>query len=97
MDRLGPPKPIHPELKRLRGKIDEIDCQIIALIDQRAGIAKTIGKFKKTQKVGVLDNRREAKVLSMTQFVHKDHIQNGGINKIFKEIMRACRAVQSGG
>lgn len=63
--------------EELRGKIDEIDAQLIKLFAERMDIAAGIAKFKKENNLPVLDPKRErekiASVISQTPDELKDY------------------------
>ena len=52
------------ELARLRGEIDRIDGQLLALFLERMRVADEIGAHKSERGIDVYDGRREAEILS---------------------------------
>ena len=63
--------------EELRGKIDEIDAQLIKLFSERMEIAAGIAKYKKENNLPVLDPKRErekiASVINQTPDEFKDY------------------------
>jgi chorismate mutase/prephenate dehydratase len=83
-------------MKEIRKKIDEIDAKINSLLDERARLAKKIGKIKEQKKEPVFAPQRERKILD--SIISKSREQNifplnSKIN-IFNEIFAASRALQ---
>lgn len=52
------------ELARLRGEIDRIDGQLLALFLERVRVADEIGAHKGRHGIAVYDGQREAEILS---------------------------------
>lgn len=51
-------------LESLRKQIDEIDEQIVSLLTKRMDIVKSVGRFKKENKIPALDKKRWREVLA---------------------------------
>lgn len=71
-------------LYELRGRIDEIDKQIIELLEERIKVAKEIGKIKKELNLPIKDEEREREVLKRA----------GRFREIFERIVEVCRDEQ---
>ena len=76
-------------LKELRGQIDPINMQILALLNQRAEIALEISKVQQDLGTGFYDPQREAEMLTALQYANQGPFSNETINKLFNEIFRA--------
>lgn len=76
-----------------RQAIDEIDEQILSLLNQRAGHARSIGQLKGT---GVVYRpEREAQVLQRIQQLNTQGLlPNEAVARLFREIMSECLAVE---
>jgi chorismate mutase/prephenate dehydratase len=83
------------EIIRLRKHINKIDDEIIALLNERASIAKDIGNIKrKSTKPLFYCPEREKAVLNRLCSNDSLIIPKQGIRKIFSEIMHHCLTVQ---
>jgi chorismate mutase/prephenate dehydratase len=88
-----------PGLERIRVRIDDIDVQLHALINQRAELAKQVGisKHAAGHTVDFYRPEREAEVLRMA--LERNRKQRGPLAdeevvRLFREIMSACLAQQ---
>ena len=83
------------ELKRLRGKIDDVDDQILVLLAERARTCEEIGSKKKAQGLPVKDNVRETKVYErickQAKKLGLNHVQ---VEAVYREIVNMCSSVQ---
>jgi chorismate mutase/prephenate dehydratase len=82
------------ELAALREKINDIDADLVALLEKRAGVAKEIGEVKKARGLPVRDWSREQKVLDSLAEQSLELLSASDLQKIYKEIMGACRHVE---
>jgi chorismate mutase/prephenate dehydratase len=84
-------------LRDLRTRIDQLDKDILALINQRATIAAEIGKAKAENGEEVFSPAREEEVLQNALALNE---KNGGplgpecVRAVFREIMSGSRALQ---
>jgi chorismate mutase/prephenate dehydratase len=96
--RREPPKSgAADELAARRGRIDEIDASIHALLNERARIAQQVGASKTAQGMSTADfyrPEREAQVLRKALERNKGPLRNEEIARLFREIMSACLAQQ---
>src|SRR5271157_1964532 len=79
------------ELIRLRRKINAIDDDIIAKLDERAAVAKDIGTLKQQMGLPIHDFSREREVINRLTSEDFQVVLPADIEKIYKEIMGACR------
>lgn len=84
------------ELARLRGEIDRIDGQLLALFLERMRVADEIGAHKSEQGIAVYDGRREAEILSCVREQagpgHADEAET-----LFRTLMALSRGRQEQG
>jgi chorismate mutase len=83
------------ELKQLRGKIDDVDGQILRLLAERAKICGAIGFAKKKRGLPVKDVARETEVYKRV----RDQAAKLGLNSVqveavYREIVNMCSSVQ---
>ena len=82
-------------LEDLRGKIDEIDAEIIRLISKRIGIAEEIGEEKKDRGKQVEDKEREKVVLEKVKSIaRQENISQEDIENIYRQIITVCKRIQ---
>jgi chorismate mutase / prephenate dehydratase len=83
------------ELLAFRQRIDSIDEQIHALLNERARFAQQVGVAKQAQGLHTADfyrPEREAQVLRKAIERNKGPLRNEEIVRLFREIMSACLA-----
>lgn len=79
-------------LKQYREKIDAIDAQILALVNERATLARQIGHVKEN---GVIYRpEREAQVLRRIQEINQGPLSAEAVSHIFRSVMANCRALE---
>ncbi len=85
---------LNSKLKPLRDRIDEIDAQLIALLNQRAAIALEVGEVKKHYNAPVFRPEREQQVISRLQAMSEGPLAGDHISAIWREIMAASRSLE---
>ncbi len=75
---------------KLRGRIDEIDNEIMKLLSERYEISDRIGDIKSTSKVQILDQKREEYVLNKT----KKHSHSPQLELVYRTIMGESKNIQ---
>ena len=80
-------------LAQLRIEIDAVDQQLLALLNQRAGLAHEVGEVKKLDGSPVFRPDREAQVIAKMQGAGSI-LKPEGVGAIWREIMSACRALE---
>jgi len=80
-------------LPHLRIEIDAVDQQLLALLNQRAGLAHEVGEVKKVDGSPVFRPDREAQVIAKMQAAG-GALKPEGVAAIWREIMSACRALE---
>jgi chorismate mutase / prephenate dehydratase len=85
---------LNTKLKPLRERIDAIDAQLIALLNQRAAVALEVGEVKKHYNAPVFRPERELQVISRLQDMSAGPLSNEHIGAIWREIMAASRSLE---
>src|SRR5437588_9207888 len=83
-----------PSLKNLRTQIDKLDLQILKLVNERAGVAAEIGKYKNDHGAEVFSPAREEEVLKNVLEANNGPLDAPTVRAIFREIMSGSRALQ---
>ena len=86
---------VPPALLVLRDRIDTLDRQLLALLNQRAALALEVGELKKHQGSPVFRPEREAQVIDGLKAGNAGPLQNTSVAPIWREIMSACRALET--
>lgn len=84
MDRLGD----------LRGRIDEIDQQLVTLLNARAGCALAIGRIKHEAGEAVYQPAREAEVLDNVRRRNAGPLDDGAITRLFERVIDENRRLE---
>ena len=90
-----PPASGSLDLQSIRTRIDAIDEQIHALLNERARCAQEVGVTKQAQGLHTADfyrPEREAQVLRKAMERNQGPLRNEEIVRLFREIMSACLA-----
>ncbi|MDR3100839.1 MAG: chorismate mutase, partial [Paraburkholderia sp.] len=85
---------LNTKLKPLRERIDAIDAQLIALLNQRAAVALEVGEVKKHFNAPVFRPERELQVIERLQGMSDGPLGNDHISAIWREIMAASRSLE---
>ena len=80
------------KLNELRNQIDAVDDQLLELLNQRGWLAQAVGHTKNG--AAIYRPEREAQVIRRLQAANKGPLQAAGIERLFKEIMSACRSLE---
>jgi chorismate mutase-like protein len=77
-----------------RRRIDTLDCRILALLSQRAGIAVQIGDLKRHTRMPVVELARERQVVRNMVEQNNGPLDDRAVRRIFRGIMSEMREVQ---
>ena len=90
----GPATP-NPQLLALRDRIDAVDRELLALLNRRAQLALEVGELKKQEGSAVFRPEREAQVIDGLKSVNAGPLHTASVAPIWREIMSACRALET--
>jgi chorismate mutase-like protein len=82
------------ELLPFRKRIDAIDRKIIALLVERAKLARKIGAVKKQHGLPIYEPAREVSVLERVEGYRKEPLPAAGLARIYRAIMLTMRGIQ---
>lgn len=82
-------------LLALRGRIDAVDRELLALLNRRAGLALEVGEIKKREGSVVFRPEREAQVIDGLKAANPGPLKTESIAPIWREVMSACRALET--
>lgn len=81
-------------LSSYRDKINGIDARLVELLDERAGLVKEIGEYKKTNNIPVYQPEREKEIKETVLAKSKKVFPTPGLLQIFTEIVSAARSLE---
>jgi chorismate mutase/prephenate dehydratase len=82
-------------LPELRIRIDAVDLELLALLNQRAALAHDVGEIKRVEGSAVFRPEREAQVIGSLQQANPGPLKNSSVAMIWREVMSACRALEA--
>ena len=83
------------ELRDFRSRIDTIDQELLALLNRRAALAQEVGEVKKRDGSAAFRPEREAQVIDGLKAVNTGPLASTSVAPIWREIMSACRALET--
>ncbi|MGB0202741.1 MAG: chorismate mutase [Acholeplasmataceae bacterium] len=81
-------------IDQLRNKIDAIDAEMIQLFESRMKIVKDIGELKKRNQLNVLDQNREAQVISKVVSRLQNKTLEPYVIQLFETLMNVSKDYQ---
>lgn len=89
-------KGLTEKLQPLREKIDALDAQILALLNQRAGVALEVGQLKTAvdEHDSIIKLDREAAIIRKLQNDNNGPFPAQAIQAVWREIISACRGLE---
>lgn len=94
-DPQATPPDVPEELLALRHQIDTLDRDLLTLINRRAALAQAVGEIKKKEGSVVFRPEREAQVIDGLKAVNPGPLKTESIAPIWREVMSACRALET--
>ena len=85
----------NPQLQALRDRIDAIDRELLGALNRRATLAQQVGDLKKHEGSVVFRPEREAQVIDGLKAANAGPLAGDSIAPIWREIMSACRALET--
>lgn len=82
------------DLVTLRGEIDQVDRQLVALFEKRQEICRQVAQYKIENHKKVLDREREKQKLASVEAMAADEGNRHGIHDMFAQLMAASRKLQ---
>ncbi|MEP6638287.1 MAG: chorismate mutase [Chloroflexota bacterium] len=97
-DRRGrtPRTPESPELRRLRHRIDALDRKIVALLNERAELAREAGRAKHAVgRRAIRDAEREREVLLRVTISNEGPLPQADLLALYRRLMTATRGLEA--
>lgn len=83
------------EIEAHRAKIDEIDQQIVALLNKRAGHSLVIRGLKPGARMGLYDPKREEEIFARVNSYNEGPLYNGNLREIYEAILKVMKETPS--
>lgn len=84
-----------PDLPALRQQIDGLDRELLDLLNRRARLALAVGEIKRRENSVVFRPEREIQVIEGLKAINQGPLRDQSVAPIWREIMSACRALES--
>ena len=82
------------EISWLRSKINKVDEGILGLINQRAGLAQSIGRLKEKFSDRIYLPSREEEIFERLEKLNGGPFPTDSIKPVFREVISACRSLE---
>jgi chorismate mutase/prephenate dehydratase len=83
------------DIAALRVQIDALDRELLGLLNRRAGVAQAVGVLKRADGSPAFRPEREAAVIDGLKAVNAGPLPTESVAPIWREIMSACRALET--
>ena len=83
------------EIQEHRAKIDEIDRQIVALLNKRAGHSLVIRGLKPGAHLGLYDPKREEEIFAKLNGYNEGPLYNEDLREIYASILKGMKETPS--
>ena len=81
-------------MQELRERIDALDEQIVALLNERAGCALRIGEIKRETGMAIYQPGRERDVLEHVRRVNAGPLDGAAVMRLFERIIDEARRLE---
>ena len=81
-------------LEELRKQVDHLDAQIVKLVNERAQVAREIGKLKQRDNNALYVPAREQAVYRNIAALNEGPLPDGCLRAVYREIMSGCLALE---
>lgn len=82
---------VKSEIEELRARIDEIDCRIVALLNERATHALAIRDLKPRAQLGLYDPKREEEIFTNLARCNEGPLYADNLREIYEAILHAMK------
>jgi chorismate mutase len=85
---------VDDDINVLRQRIDAIDQQLVALLNERAGCALEIGRQKELSGQPIYQPTREAEVLANVRAGNRGPLDHAAMTRLFERIIDEARRLE---
>ena len=83
------------EIQKHREQIDEIDREIVALLNKRAGHSLVIRGLKPGARMGLYDPKREEEIFEKVDSFNEGPLYNDNLREIYSTILKVMKETPS--
>jgi len=84
------------ELRRLRGRIDALDRKLVAMLNERAELAREAGRAKSAAgRTAIRDAEREREVLLRVTIANEGPMPQADLLALYRRLFAATRALET--
>jgi chorismate mutase / prephenate dehydratase len=95
-DRRRPGSPESAELRRLRRRIDALDRRIVAMLNERARLAREAGQAKaEAGWRGIRDAEREREILLRVSMANEGPLPQADLLALYRRLFSATRELEA--
>jgi chorismate mutase/prephenate dehydratase len=85
-----------PELRRLRRRIDALDRRIVAMLNERANLAREVGRAKADLgRRAIRDAEREREILLRVSMTNEGPLAQADLLALYRKLFVATRALEA--
>ena len=88
------PDEAHDRLEELRVLIDDADCRIVELLNQRTRVVEDIGRVKREAGLPIYEPKREDQVFANVAQSNRGPLTHEALRGIFERIIDEMRKIQ---
>jgi len=78
-------------IDELRAGIDEIDCRVVELLNDRAKLALQIRALKPAAKLGLYDPKREEEIFAKLAACNKGPLYGDNLREIYEAVLHVMK------
>lgn len=85
---------VQAQIAERRGRIDDIDCKIVELLNQRAELALEIRGLKPAVHWGLYDPKREEEIFTHLASCNKGPLYGENLREIYEAILHVMKEMR---
>jgi len=82
---------VQQKIAELRAQIDELDCRIVKLLNERAGLALAIRELKPKVNWGLYDPKREEEIFVQLSACNDGPLFDDNLREIYEAILHVMK------
>jgi chorismate mutase len=82
------------QIAEIRAHIDEIDCQLVKLLNERAGCSLSIRGLKPAAHMGLYDPKREEEIFAKVASCNEGPMYDDDLREIYEAILHVAKEMR---
>ena len=82
---------VQSEIDELRARVDEIDCRVVQLLNERAAMALQIRDLKPKVNLGLYDPKREEEIFTNLAACNEGPLYADNLREIYEAILHVMK------